>query len=232
MRTRHVSTRLPTFCALAGAAISSPSIARSSPTSRRRSRPSSRSTTAATPSCSRASRAAEKWGRYSFLGVAPRAAFQQPRATIVSRGPPGARPQPRRRRSARRGRASLLSRYRPVPVPGLPRFSGGLVGYLGYDMVRFFERLPATPRDDLGLPDLYLMLVGHAPRLRQHHAEDQGRRARAHRRRTPIARGLRRRPARAFDETHRRACAGRSHVPAQPAPATIRPRCASNFTPG
>ena len=36
----------------------------------------------------------------------------------------------------------ILERYRPVAVEGLPRFYGGAVGFLGYDMVRFFERLP------------------------------------------------------------------------------------------
>ena len=33
-----------------------------------------------------------------------------------------------------------IKAYRPVDVPGLPRFFGGLVGYIGYDTVRFFER--------------------------------------------------------------------------------------------
>ena len=47
----------------------------------------------------------------------------------------------------------LMSRYREVPVPGLPRLRGGAVGFLGYDGVRLVEHLPDTPRDDLGLPD-------------------------------------------------------------------------------
>ncbi len=50
-------------------------------------------------------------------------------------------------------------RYRPVPLPGLPRFSGGAVGYLGYDLVREFEKLPARARDDLGLPEVVLLLA-------------------------------------------------------------------------
>jgi anthranilate synthase component 1 len=52
-----------------------------------------------------------------------------------------------------------LQRYRAVSLPGLPRFSGGLVGYLSYDLVRTFERLPSATVDDLHQPDLYLMLV-------------------------------------------------------------------------
>jgi len=53
----------------------------------------------------------------------------------------------------------FMRRFRFVPVPGLPRFCGGLVGYLGYDVVRYFERLPAHQLDDLRVPDLMLMLT-------------------------------------------------------------------------
>ncbi len=50
-------------------------------------------------------------------------------------------------------------RYRTPDVPGLPRFNGGLVGYFGYDSVRYFEpRLgPAPGEDVLGVPDILLM---------------------------------------------------------------------------
>ncbi|HLZ18600.1 MAG TPA: anthranilate synthase component I, partial [Smithellaceae bacterium] len=47
----------------------------------------------------------------------------------------------------------LLGRYKPVATPGLPRFFGGAVGYVGYDMVRYFEKLPAAPPDDLNLDE-------------------------------------------------------------------------------
>ena len=47
----------------------------------------------------------------------------------------------------------LLKRYNPVSLPGLPRFYGGAVGYLGYDMVRYFEKLPQRPNDDLSLDE-------------------------------------------------------------------------------
>jgi anthranilate synthase component 1 len=52
----------------------------------------------------------------------------------------------------------LLAPYRTVAVPGVPPFTGGLVGYAGYDVVRYFEPLPHCPPDSLGLPDLYFML--------------------------------------------------------------------------
>lgn len=43
-------------------------------------------------------------------------------------------------------------------VPGFPDFTGGAIGYLTYDCVRYIERLPETADDDLGLPDLYFLL--------------------------------------------------------------------------
>ena len=43
--------------------------------------------------------------------------------------------------------------------PELPRFFGGAVGFLAYDIVRYFERLPTHAQDELGTPDLYLMFT-------------------------------------------------------------------------
>ncbi len=101
----------------------------------------------------------ERWARYTFLGTEPREAWRY-RAGQVERwtseegwttiGP------------ASDPLADLTRRLRdlkPAPSPGLPRFTGGAVGYLGYDVVRAFERLPAGPPDDLGLPDAVFMLA-------------------------------------------------------------------------
>jgi anthranilate synthase component 1 len=49
---------------------------------------------------------------------------------------------------------TLVERHGAAPVPGLPRLSGGAVGYVGYDIVRHIESLPEKSADDLGLPDL------------------------------------------------------------------------------
>ena len=77
----------------------------------------------------------ERMGRYSFIGVAPR-------EVIVSRdGDP----------LAALGRA--MAGYERTSAAGLPRFSGGAVGYVGYEAARYFERLPLAPRDPHGLPD-------------------------------------------------------------------------------
>ena len=84
----------------------------------------------------------EKWARYSFLGADPRLIFRVREGEVVieengavRRIPHGGDPL--------RFLKELLDRYRPVPMEGLPRFFGGAVGFLGYDMVRYFERLPA-----------------------------------------------------------------------------------------
>ena len=45
-----------------------------------------------------------------------------------------------------------MAEYRPVSVPGLPRFVGGAVGFLAYDVVRSFEPIPAYPKDELKTP--------------------------------------------------------------------------------
>ncbi len=92
----------------------------------------------------------EKWGRFSLLGSRPSLVF-------VARGErcelrEGGRVTPLAGKPTEE-LAALLARHQAVPLPGLPRFCGGAVGYLGYDAVRWFERIPARTKDDLGLPD-------------------------------------------------------------------------------
>jgi anthranilate synthase component I len=54
---------------------------------------------------------------------------------------------------------AVLRQHPPVDVPGLPRFTGGAVGYLGYDIVRTIESLPGAPPDDRELPDAVMMVT-------------------------------------------------------------------------
>ena len=54
---------------------------------------------------------------------------------------------------------NLLSRYKWVDDPELPRFCGGAVGYIGYDTVRFFEKLPDDTVDDLDVPDCFFLFT-------------------------------------------------------------------------
>ena len=53
----------------------------------------------------------------------------------------------------------IMEKFRPANIKGLPRFYGGLVGYIGYDMARFFEKLPDKNPDDLKLPDSIFILT-------------------------------------------------------------------------
>jgi len=54
---------------------------------------------------------------------------------------------------------NIMSDFKAAETKGLPRFSGGLVGYMGYDMVRFFENLPDKNPDDLQIPDSIFMMA-------------------------------------------------------------------------
>jgi anthranilate synthase component 1 len=97
----------------------------------------------------------ENWARYSFLGSGSPIVLREERGELVITR--GSRAE-RRRISDKPGEGPLdrireiLAAYRPVPAPGLPRFVGGAVGYLGYDVVRHFEDLPARRKEELGLP--------------------------------------------------------------------------------
>jgi anthranilate synthase component 1 len=101
---------------------------------------------------------AEKWARYSFLGSGPELVVHS-KGRVVTIKRAGRPPETQEVDNPLDAVRALLRGYRVVPVKGLPRFSGGLVGYLGYDIVRFFEKLPERARDDLGMPDCYLVLA-------------------------------------------------------------------------
>jgi anthranilate synthase component 1 len=100
----------------------------------------------------------EKWARYSFLGSMPQRVLWCADG-ILHDGPPSGPFVSQKVDDPLAAVREVLQRYRPVPVPGLPRFAGGFVGYLSYDIVRSFERLPCAAQDDLGHPDFYLMLA-------------------------------------------------------------------------
>jgi anthranilate synthase component 1 len=100
----------------------------------------------------------EKWARYSFLGSDPLMVFTARDGQSTLRGPDGKTERLAAGNPLRTLR-DLLGRFHPVAVPGLPRFQGGAVGYLAYDVVRHVERLPATTRDDWGLPDAVFLLT-------------------------------------------------------------------------
>jgi len=100
----------------------------------------------------------EKWGRYTFLGSEP-AMVIQGRGGRLDLTRPGRSVEVRSVRNPLDGLRDEMRRFRAWETPELPRFFGGAVGFLAYDIVRYFERLPAHAQDELGTPDLYLMLT-------------------------------------------------------------------------
>lgn len=99
----------------------------------------------------------DKWGRYSFLGSEPAAVFVS-RGTTITLREHGKAERTFTAADPLQALRELLAGYHAVPLPGLPRFFGGAVGYVAYDAVRFFERLPSTLPDPLGLPELYFIV--------------------------------------------------------------------------
>ena len=102
----------------------------------------------------------EKWARYSFLGSNPSKIIRGWGKKIEIREREK-KPVVFETEDPVAVLKKELSVYRPVDVPGPPRFSGGLVGYMGYDMVRFFERVPDSDKPGLDLPDMFFMLADY-----------------------------------------------------------------------
>ena len=101
----------------------------------------------------------ERWARYTFLGTDPREVLEY-RGDAIRRWTAADGWQPLASRLSPLAHiAELLRRYAPVDIPGLPRFTGGAVGFIGYDVVRTIERLPNAPPDDRDLPDAMFMVV-------------------------------------------------------------------------
>lgn len=96
----------------------------------------------------------EKWGRYSFIGFDPLMTFTSSGDQMEIRS--NDRVETRTGNPLHELR-SLLASFKAHQAESLPRFFGGLVGYLGYDMVRFMERLPDT-HEPLDLPDSSFMV--------------------------------------------------------------------------
>ena len=102
---------------------------------------------------------AERWGRFSFIG-------RDPVVTLIAHGNdvqvtgdiPDTVPTDA---GALAAIEALLAHHRAPQLDALPPFHGGVVGYLGYDVVREVERLPDVPADPVGWPDAVMTLTGH-----------------------------------------------------------------------
>jgi anthranilate synthase component 1 len=98
-------------------------------------------------------------GRFSFVGIDPRIVIKSygDELQIVELGI--------ERRAEMTGDpldeiGKIMTRYKFVSRPELPRFSGGAVGFLGYEAIRFFEpKVPIAERDELQLPEMIFMIT-------------------------------------------------------------------------
>ncbi len=102
----------------------------------------------------------EKIARYSFLGTSPSLIFKSKGRNIEICHPfKNTRKKFLTKLSPLDEIKRVMLKFKSVYVKGLPRFFGGLVGFIGYDMVRFFERIPDKNPDDLKTPDSLLILT-------------------------------------------------------------------------
>src|SRR5208337_1352358 len=100
----------------------------------------------------------EKWARYSFLGSRPSVVVRTSgrKAEIVRNGKTV---KVAFERDPLEVVKKVLFEYRPVPDSTLPRFFGGAVGFMGYDVVHFFEELPEREKGGLDTPDIFFMIT-------------------------------------------------------------------------
>src|SRR5947207_3132496 len=106
----------------------------------------------------------EHLGRFSFVGFNPRAVIRQTgrQVEVVEHG------QTIEKialgRDARDGLEVVekaLKKFRPVSLPSLPRFTGGAVGFIGYEFIHDIEPVvPRPPRDELHTPTMYFLIAG------------------------------------------------------------------------
>jgi len=100
----------------------------------------------------------ERWSRFSFVGRDPSATLVLRDGRITTHGT--VPPEVPLDRGMLAALEALLSVYRAPRLPDLPPLQGGVVGFLGYDVVREVEHLPDVPPDDRGLPDAVMSVIG------------------------------------------------------------------------
>ncbi|HJP19532.1 MAG TPA: chorismate-binding protein, partial [Nitrospinota bacterium] len=100
----------------------------------------------------------KKWARYCFLGCDPSIVFSSKgKKTTIIRD--GHSEEFDNHGNPLASLKKLMAEFTPVTLKGLPRFFGGAVGFLSYDMVKYFEELPDTVNDDLNQPDAVFIIT-------------------------------------------------------------------------
>ena len=115
----------------------------------------------------------EHLGRYSFVGCNPRAVIRQTRDVVevlengkvtesyrVAPGGDASAGGPGCVKDGLEVVERVMKRFRPVTLPGLPRFTGGAVGFIGYEFIHDVEPVvPRPPHDELGTPVMYFLVA-------------------------------------------------------------------------
>ncbi|WP_281886946.1 anthranilate synthase component I [Paenibacillus sp. YYML68] len=96
----------------------------------------------------------DKWARYSFIGTDPFMKIRSKNGVTMIDGKDG---QVAVEEKPLEVLKAQLRSYRSPNLPGLPRFTGGAVGFFGYDLLQYYEKLPAHRKDDLEMNDIEFM---------------------------------------------------------------------------
>lgn len=96
-----------------------------------------------------------QWARYSFIGTDPFLMISAKKGEITIERE-GGKEQLRSSRPVDELKA-ILRGYRSPKLPEMPPFTGGAIGFFGYDLLQYYEKLPAHPVDDLNLQDMQFM---------------------------------------------------------------------------
>ncbi|MFH1853843.1 MAG: anthranilate synthase component I [Candidatus Omnitrophota bacterium] len=99
----------------------------------------------------------EKIARFSFIGIEPSLIFRSKGNSVELTG--SAITRKFTADMPLKELERIMRGFRPAIIKGLPRFFGGMVGYIGYDAVRFFEDIPDNNPDCLNVPDSIFMLA-------------------------------------------------------------------------
>ena len=101
----------------------------------------------------------ETLARYSFLGSQPSVLFHSKGHQVTIEYLTKGETVVQEYEDPLKALEEVMQNYRPVDTEGLPKFHGGAVGYMSYDMVRFVEELPDNTEDELQLPDCFFMVA-------------------------------------------------------------------------
>ena len=100
----------------------------------------------------------ERWARFSFVGCRPRAEIASVDGKVrVSGAVPASVPRDKGFLAALE---AMLAAHRAPVMPELPPLQGGMIGHVGYDIVREIEHLPDAPKDDRNIPDAIVSMIG------------------------------------------------------------------------